>query len=399
MLRGDAIAHTAAGLIRTRPLAGHEQAALDRVAAWLHARGAGVEWRRVPGRVLAAHPFHSAEIERAEVPVLLAQARGHRDGPTLLLNAHVDVVAAEQPGWSGDPFAPTAAAGVLRGRGAADTLGGLAAAMHVMAALAASPQTFDGRVLLTPVVGEEEGGCGTLAALISGITADAAVVIEPTDLAIATASAGALCFRVTVPGRTAHGSVRHRGVSAIEKAWPIHAAVRALEVARAAAQPHPLYDGEVPFPICMGRIEGGDYRCDEAAWVHIEGRLGTHPAEPAVAARAALEDAVAAAARADDWLAAHPPTVNWIGAQWVGGDTDPGHPLVAALRAASPDSAVVGVPFGCDMGLLRQVADIPTVVFGPGSAAVAHAPDEHVAVADLAAAARSLLALARSSPR
>ena len=392
-LTGEAIARTAAELIAIPSLGGQEQALLDHVAGWLAARGVAVEQTSVDGAGLRDHPFHSAEVDRATVPVLVATT-GPAAGPSVLLNAHLDVVpAADQAGWSTDPFDPVVRDGRLWGRGAADTKGGLAAAMHVLAGLAAAPGP--GRVVLTPVVGEEDGGAGTLATLVHGVRADAAVVIEPTGLDIAPASAGALCFRVRVPGRTAHGSVRHTGVSAIEKGWLVHRALIALEGERARRLRHALYPAEVPFPLCMGRIEGGDYRCDEAAWLVLEGRLGTAPDEPVAVARASLEAAVAAVAAADPWLAANPPTVEWIGAQWVGGHTDPGATIVQRMRHADPASTVVGMPYGCDLGLLDQVGGIPGVVYGPGDAAVAHAPDEHVALADLERCARTLDRLVR----
>jgi acetylornithine deacetylase len=48
------------------------------------------------------------------------------------------------------------------------------------------------------------------------------------------------------------------------------------------------------------------------------------------------------------------------------------------------------MPYGCDMGLTVGVADIPTVVCGPGDIRDAHVPDESVPVADLLAAARTI---------
>ena len=397
LLRGEAIARTAAELIALPSLGGEESGVLAVVARWLADHGVVVEQRDLPGRAVAIHPFHSAEVERERIPVLVARV-GPPDGARrLLLNAHVDVVpAADQDGWTTDPFGPVTRDGLLYGRGAADTKGGLAAAMHVLAALAADPPSLGGEVFLTPVVGEEDGGAGTLATLIAGVRADGAIVVEPTDLAVAPASAGALCFAVTVAGRTAHGSVRHTGVSAIEKAWLVHRRILDLEAERARRLHHPLYASDVPFPICMGRIEGGDYRCDEAAWVRIEGRFGTAPGEPVARARAELEQAVAEVAATDPWLTDHVPEVEWIGAQWVGGDTPADAAIVRAVRAAAPSARVVGMPYGCDLGLLRQVADIEGVVWGPGSADVAHAPDEHVAVADLERFARMLLEVARS---
>jgi acetylornithine deacetylase len=54
-----------------------------------------------------------------------------------------------------------------------------------------------------------------------------------------TAAAGALTFRLEVPGRAAHGSSRVDGVSAIEAFLPLHAALQQLERER-CTDPDPL---------------------------------------------------------------------------------------------------------------------------------------------------------------
>ena len=73
-----------------------------------------------------------------------------------------------------------------------------------------------GRLSVASVVGEEDGGTGTLAALLRGHTRDGAVVVEPTRLRVVAAQAGSLMFRLTVRGLSAHGCVREEGVSAVE---------------------------------------------------------------------------------------------------------------------------------------------------------------------------------------
>lgn len=396
-LTADTIAATAAELVAIPSVTGSEHRLLDHVTAWLARAGVSVERTDVATAELRGHPAWSADVERDEVPVLAARVGRDLGGRRLLVNAHADVVAPGR-GWHDDPFAPVLADGWLHGRGAVDTKGGLAASLHVLALLAAADRagdTLSGEVLLTPVVGEEDGGSGTLATLVGphpvAANVDAAVVVEPTALAVAAASAGSLCFRVGVVGRRAHGSVRHRGVSAIDKGIVVLDALRDLEARRAAADDQADPAGR-SGPICVGRLEAGDDRCDEATWLALEGRLGVRPSEAPAAARAALVAAVTGTG--DTWLDAHPPQVSWVGGQWLPARTAPDHPFVA-LAAAVGGTSEPAMPYGCDLGLLTHVGGIPGVVYGPGDVALAHGVDERVRIDDLAAFAHALVRIVR----
>ena len=94
--------------------------------------------------------------------------------------------------------------------------------------------------MIAAVLGEEDGGLGTYSTLARGWTADACVIPEPTGLDLVPANAGALTFRLVVPGKAAHASRRTEGVSSIEKFWPVFEALERLE---ARTQPRPAPDG------------------------------------------------------------------------------------------------------------------------------------------------------------
>ena len=271
--------------------------------------------------------------------------------------------------------------------------GGLAAAIHAVDTVIRSGVALNGRVVVTPVIGEEDGGSGTLAALTRGITADACIIPEPTELVVAPANAGALSFRIRIRGLSAHGAMREEGVSAIERLPLIHQALLELERERNARAVDPLFEWlKLPYAICAGRVRGGDWPSSEADWLELEGRYGIAPGEDIDAARAEFEDAVAAAASTDEWLAAHPPTVEWWGGTFLPGRTDPDDRIVHTVHDAigavststsSTQAPLRGMPYGCDLGLLDRVGGIPTVIFGPGDVRAAHRPNEHVPITDL----------------
>jgi acetylornithine deacetylase len=254
-------------------------------------------------------------------------------------------------------------------------------------------------VIVESVIGEESGGAGTLAAIVEGIRADGAIILEPTGLDLCPVQSGALTFRLTVPGRAAHGALRQHGVSAIEKFSLLQSAILDLEQARNAAHPHPLYDDRAFIaPVSIGTIRGGDWHSTVPESVVAEGRFGVFPGERVAEARAALEEAVARAAESDPWLAGHPPVVTWFEGQFESGETAAGHPLVTALSRAHATvlgtlPRTRGVPYGSDLRLFTNHAAMPAVLYGPGDVSLAHAVDEWIRL-DQVTEAAVVLALA-----
>lgn len=317
------------------------------------------------------------------------------DGPRLVLNGHVDVVPAGRPErWTVPPFEATVRDGRVYGRGTADMKGGLLCALFGVRALRDAGVELGGSVVIQSVVGEEDGGLGTLAAVRRGYTGDGAIVLEPTGLVVAPAQAGAFNFRVTVPGRAAHGALRGEGVDPIDRFIPVYRALQALERRRNARPRHPLFaDLELPFAVCVGTLRAGEWASTVPEAVTFEGRLGIAPEEDPAAARAELEAAVRDAAAGDSWLRDHPPVVEWWGGQFAPAVTEMDALVVtatcdaiAAVTGAAP--VVGGMPYGADMHLLVREGGTPTVLFGPGDVRRAHAPDEHVEIRELEVAAK-----------
>ncbi|NNM05198.1 MAG: peptidase dimerization domain-containing protein [Gemmatimonadetes bacterium] len=139
-------------------------------------------------------------------------------------------------------------------------LDGLVSALFTAKAIHDAGVRLDGQLLLQSVIGEEDGGVGTLAAILRGYRGDGAVIMEPTGLSICPAQAGALNFRVLVRGQAAHGCVREEGVNALERYYLVHEALMALEKRRNHYCRDPLFrDYRIPFPISVGTIEGGSW--------------------------------------------------------------------------------------------------------------------------------------------
>lgn len=374
-----------------------EVAVQERVAKELRSIGMDVDLWEIDFAALRRHPSFSWEVER-DRGLGVVGATGLGQGPSLILNGHVDVVpAGDERLWRFPPWRATVAEGRVYGRGALDMKGGLACGIYAARALCDVGIRLRGRLLIQSVIGEEDGGCGMLATVLRGHTADAAIIMEPTELAVAPAQAGALNFRITVPGASAHGCVREEGVSAIEKFFPVYQALIDLERRRNASAADPLFARyRLPYGICVGRVEAGNWASTVAESLACEGRYGVAVDEDLAAARHTLEETIAHAAQADPWLREHPPTVEWWGGQFAPARTPTDHPLVGLVASAYRDTTgtaatLEGMTYGADMRLLVNDGRVPTVMFGPGDVRNAHRPDEYVPLSDLEVVARTLV--------
>ncbi|MEV6211175.1 ArgE/DapE family deacylase [Kitasatospora sp. NPDC051914] len=346
---------------------------------------------------LRAHPdFPGTEAPREEAWGLVGTTGG-TDGPTVVLQGHVDVVPPGDPAhWVGDPFVPRAVGDTVHGRGACDMKAGLAAHLAALEAIRASGSRLRGRVAVHFVVGEEDGGLGAFGTLQRGYSGDACLITEPTGGALVTANAGALTFRIEVSGRAAHASTRDEGASAIDAYLPIHAALARLEAVRNADPDPVMAEHPIPYALSVGTLRAGDWASSVPDLLVAEGRLGVRLGEDPAEARAALERCVAEACAADPWLREHPAAVLWSGGQFASGRLAAGHPLRDLVRDAHADAVggprlpERGAPYGSDLRLYAA-AGVPTLQFGPGDVRLAHSPREQVSVRETVQVARTLV--------
>jgi acetylornithine deacetylase len=278
--------------------------------------------------------------------------------------------------------------------------GGVVAILAALRAMAASDAAdrFDGEVLAVSVPSEEDGGQGMLAAIRAGIVGDAAVITEPTGLDVVIAHAGAITFRLIVPGRAAHASVRREGVSALDNLYTLIRALETDEAARNAAETDPLMTVlGLPYPTIIGKVEGGEWASTVLDRVVAEGRYGVKLGQTWRDAEADLRACISAACGADPFLREHPVGLEITGGRFSSSRVPADHPLPVSLAAVAEATlarrpALLGEPYGADMRLLVNEGRTPTVIFGPGDLRVAHSADEFVPLAEVADCARVLAA-------
>jgi succinyl-diaminopimelate desuccinylase len=168
--------------------------------------------------IAEGHRDHSAKYPRSNV---LATRSGRGPRPLLHFNGHIDVVPAGA-GWIREPFKARIEDGKLCGRGSSDMKCGLAAAVYAAEALRRANMPLIGTLQISATVDEESGGFAGVAhlaqsGLLTSRTIDYVIIPEPFGPSrICIGHRGLYWFRIISYGKTAHGSMPHLGISAIE---------------------------------------------------------------------------------------------------------------------------------------------------------------------------------------
>jgi acetylornithine deacetylase len=307
---------------------------------------------------------------------LIARIPG-RTSRRIVLEAHTDTVSVK--GMEVDPFGAEIKDGKLYGRGSVDDKAGLAAMMHAVASLKADGVKPECEVWLAAVVDEEFSYRGVVR-LCEGLAAEAAIVAEPTEMRLVTATKGVLRFRIVTHGVAAHSSKPHLGHNAISDIARVVLELEA-ENERLASQKHPLLGAAT---VNVGVVRGGVQvnLVPNSAAIEVDRRLLPHErAEEVVAGYEALLHRIRQHHPNFDGRIERPLLLVDEAL-----DTDLNSRVVGhsqrILSSMGRNPTPCGVPFGSDASKLSR-AGVPTVVFGPGSIDQAHAVDEFVELAQV----------------
>jgi acetylornithine deacetylase len=219
--------------------------------------------------------------------------KGNGSGRSLLLNAHMDTVGVE--GMTIDPFGAEIRDGRLYGRGSQDMKGSLAAMIGAAKALVDSKIELAGDLLITAVADEEYASIGT-DDLVQHLTADAAIVTEPTNLTLCRAHRGFIWFDVETFGKAAHGSRFQEGIDANIRMGRFLAELDKLEKELRQRPPHPLVG---PPSLHAARLAGGSEVSIYAAHCLLQIERRTCPGETEDQATAEIQTIINRLAKED----------------------------------------------------------------------------------------------------
>ena len=299
---------------------------------------------------------------------VIARAGGSDRKAPLCLTGHLDVVPLGARQWSKDPFAGETDGDKLYGRGASDMKAGVAA---ILLAARSYGKKLDGTPgVVIVLTAAEEGGCVGSAQLAKTQllgSAGAMVVGEPTSNYPLVGHKGSVKFHARFKGVSAHGSMPELGDNAIYKAAK---AVGKLEAFDFAVPRHAVMGKPT---LNVGTITGGNTvnAVPDSASFGVD--IRTVPGMDHGALLSKLE-ILLGEAELDVFSNLKPvwtaPEHAWI--QRVFEICKPYLDAPAAARTA---------PYMTDAAnLLKVYAGAPTVVLGPGEAAMAHQTDEYASM-------------------
>jgi acetylornithine deacetylase len=298
---------------------------------------------------------------------------------TVVLNAHADTVPA-----SGEMFEAYEKDGAIFGRGACDDKGQIAAIYLLLAALKKSG-IKPLKTLRVHIVAEEEiGGNGTLALMQEELRASLAIIMEPTDLKILTASRGALWFKAVTRGIAGHSGDAKSVKNALKTAVALMGILEDThkKIFHRLKGAHPFEDFENPMPLTFGKLHSGVWPATAPKEAILEGVFGFLPG---MTSQEVIDEITARIESAGEEIS---------------GFTEISFPLqrdpnvtsreLASVKEFAESVSRAGVkvqysalPACCDMWFYSHEKKIPAVIFGAGELRHAHSDNEQVKLADI----------------
>jgi len=220
-----------------------ERASLDTLAEMVRHKS----YTETPGeRALAEHMvgvMSALGLEAYLMPVegdrvnAIGIWRGTGGGKSLLFNGHLDTNPVTE-GWTVDPWGGLVDDHFIYGIGVSNMKAGDASSLCAVRTLIENGVRLKGDVILTYVIGELQGGIGTLRAVESGLKANYFINSEPSDLAAITMHAEAFTFVIELEGITRHLSKREEAVDAIRAACDLIPELTTLTFSDAPSDAH-----------------------------------------------------------------------------------------------------------------------------------------------------------------
>ncbi|WP_137179122.1 M20 family metallopeptidase [Roseomonas sp. AR75] len=375
-----------------------EKACLDFVSAMVrHPSHSQTEGERKLAEFMA-QSMKSIGLEAELTPVegervnAIGRWRGTGGGKSLMFNGHVDTNPVTE-GWTVDPYGGLVDDKFIYGIGVSNMKAGDAAYFCAVKTLIDNGVKLKGDVILTFVVGELQGGVGTLAFIKQGLRADHFINSEPTDLQALTMHAAAFTFIIELVGITRHLSKREAGVDAIMAACDLIPRLNAMTFSGAPSEEHRSIN-RCHVGVVHGALgkELAEWRPPQVAdYVKIKGSCRYAPGQTEAQVLADMRAELSALEARFPGLKATLTPEHQVGRPMMPTfEARPDSPVVQAVarayrtvRGTDQPSGAIRPPgyYGTDAAHLQHAAGMDGIVCGPGGR-YNTMPDERVDIAD-----------------
>lgn len=367
--------------VRVKSYGGNEDKISDLMAQRLSETGLAVEKQEVaPGR------FN-----------VIGRWRGEGGGPSFMYNGHMDTNPAGE-GWTKDPLGGETDDDFVYGIGICNMKAANASFLHAVEVLRETGFRPKGDLMVAFVIGELQGGIGTLKLIESGCSTDYFVVGEPTELTLLTRHAASFVFEIWVYGSTRHLSKREEGVDAIAKMETILPALRALKFSGAESDEvrelNRVHVGIIRAGMSREFLEWRPQQLADTCMVRGAGRFGK--GQTLESAMKDLERFLQEQSARDPAFRAEVKLVSkdrvFMPPFWSDPESRPAKALARAHEAVTGKAALIGTHtpskfFGSDAAHLAA-AGMTGLLYGPGGK-YNTMPDERVSIDEMLTASKT----------
>lgn len=376
----EAVAALAADTVRIKSYSGDELDIAAFMAERLHQAGLEVQVQEVAPR-------------RRNV---IGRWRGTGGRPSLMYNGHMDTNPVGA-GWTVDPLGGVRDETFVYGIGISNMKSANASALHAVETLKAAGFVPRGDLILAYVVGELQGGVGTVKLIESGVRANYFIVGEPTELTLLTRHAASFVFEIWIYGKTRHLSKREEGVDAIAKAQALLPRLQSLTFSGAGteadAELNRVNVGVIRAGVSQDFLDWRPQQLADTCLLRCAGRFG--PSQTLESALADIERLLDEFRRADPDFRAELKLVRDNRIFMPPFSVDEASPPVKAVadahRRVTGTAPKIGAHtpakfFGSDAAHLARAGMIG-LLYGPGGT-YNTMPDERVPIAEMTVGAR-----------
>lgn len=312
---------------------------------------------------------------------IIARFPGKSYGKTLMYCGHIDVVPPGKEGdWKNPPFKAYLENNNLYGRGSTDMKGSIASFLHTMEIFHKLDIKLNGDILVVLDVDEEISNKGLYRFFESGITADACIVGEPTNMQIALGHRGVLGFKVKFKGKKSHASQPQLGINPIMHAMVFSQKVEKFIESKLKYRISPMGNSTMTITYIKAGKELNSIpnECE----LLIDRRLIIGESKDSCIDE--LNDILKEMKLEIDELDYEFQVTTYC----EPGEVSPVNTLVKDMKCAINPSNPNLVPFTylkatCEASLISKHMNIPVIICGPGNMEQAHIVNEYIEIEQL----------------